>query len=307
MDTAPPVPILTGPTGVGKTSLSLALADRLPIEVISADSRQVYEELTIGTAKPAAEALAAIPHHFINERSVFTPADHLSAGAFAREAWRRMEAVVARGHVPLVVGGSTLYVHALHEGLAEIPEVPDTVRDRLSNELEREGPQALFERLRAVDPSAAKTMDPTKTQRVQRALEVYEATGKPLSYYHEQTPEPPFSFETVVLHRERPVLYDRINRRVEQMLADGLVDEVRALDETGVDRHVPPLRTIGYREVFSFLDEEIPEDEMVRLIKRNTRRYAKRQLTWFRRYDSYTWVHADAEPAELEPHLAVLR
>jgi tRNA dimethylallyltransferase len=147
-------------------------------------------------------------------------------------------------------------------------------------------------------------MDATKTRRVQRALEVYEATGRPLSYYHQQTPSPPFDFDVVVLHRERQQLYDRINARVDAMLDAGLVDEVTALDARGVDRARSPLRTIGYKEVFAYLSGDIPYDEMVRLIKRNTRRYAKRQLTWFRRYDSYAWVAADAPIADLQPHLS---
>ncbi|NBB85593.1 MAG: tRNA (adenosine(37)-N6)-dimethylallyltransferase MiaA [Bacteroidetes bacterium] len=306
MSASHPVPILTGPTGVGKTRLSLELGGPAPVEIISADSRQVYTELTIGTAKPDAEMQARVPHHFIDERSVFDSDDTFSAGTFATEAWKRIRDIRERGHLPLVVGGSTLYVHALHEGLADIPDVPSAVRAKIESALEEDGPDALFERLQQVDPDTAAGMDATKTRRVQRALEVYEATGHPLSYYHQQTPSPPFDFDVVVLHRERQKLYDRINARVDTMLAAGLVDEVAALDARGVDRSRSPLRTIGYKEVFAYLDGDIPHNEMVRLIKRNTRRYAKRQLTWFRRYDSYTWVPAEASVSDLQPHLSAL-
>ena len=299
-----PVPVLTGPTGVGKTRLSLELSERAPVEIISADSRQVYTELTIGTAKPDAEMQAQVPHHFIDERSVFNSDDTFSAGTFAREAWKRIREIQHRGHLPVVVGGSTLYVHALHEGLADIPDVPPAIRAKIESALKEDGPEALFERLQQVDPKTAAGMDATKTRRVQRALEVYEATGRPLSYYHQQTPVPPFDFDVVVLHRDRQKLYDRINARVDTMLEAGLVDEVAALDARGVDRSRSPLRTIGYKEVFAYLDGDIPFDEMVRLIKRNTRRYAKRQLTWFRRYDTYSWVPATASVANLQRHLS---
>ena len=306
MPPVPPVPILTGPTGVGKTRLSLELSQIAPVEIISADSRQVYTELTIGTAKPGAEMQARVPHHFIDERSVFDTNDTFSAGVFAREAWKRIDEIRDRGHLPLVVGGSTLYLHALHEGLADIPDVPSDVRTRVEAALQDDGPEALFRRLQQVDPDTAATMDATKTHRVQRALEVYKTTGHPLSYYHRRTPSPPFDFDIVVLRRERQELYDRINARVEAMLEAGLVDEVAELNARGVDRSCAPLRTIGYKEVFAYLDGDIPYDEMVRLIKRNTRRYAKRQLTWFRRYDTYAWVPAEASVSDLQPHLSAL-
>ena len=298
---APPVPTLAGPTAVGKTELSLELAGLLDAEIVSVDSRQIYEELTIGTAKPGAEAQRQVPHHFIGERSLQAP---ISAGAYADEANRRIAAIRERGRTPLVVGGATLYLHALQEGLADIPDVEDAVRDRLEDRLEEEGPEALYDELKEVDPAQAEAADPTKTQRVLRALEVYHGTGKPLSHYHEQQPEPPFTYTTVVLNRDRERLYERINRRVDRMLEDGLLDEVRAVMEIdGVALDEPPLSTIGYREPIQHLRGEMDYDEMVRLVKRNTRRYAKRQLTWFRRYDDYTWVDAaEATPEALRTH-----
>lgn len=285
-----PVLTLTGPTAVGKTELSLATAEALDAEIVSVDSRQVYEELTIGTAKPAPEAQARVPHHLIGERTLHEP---LSAGAYADVANDRIAEIRERGKRALVVGGATLYLHALQYGLADIPDVDDAVRERLQARLETEGKQALYDELTEVDPTQAAEMDPTKTQRVLRALEVYHGTGRPLSHYYEQQPEPPFDYVTVVLNRDRQRLYDRINRRVDQMLESGLLDEVRAvMDMDGVHLDKPPLSTIGYREPIQYLRGEIDYDEMVRLVKRNTRRYAKRQLTWFRRYDEYQWREA---------------
>lgn len=285
-----PILTITGPTAVGKTELGLEVAERLDAEIVSADSRQVYEELTIGTAKPSPEAQRRVPHHFIGERTLHEP---FSAGTYEEEANERIRSIIDRGRRPLVVGGATLYLHALQYGLADIPDVDDEVREHLEDRLEREGQEALYEELQEVDPEQAKEMDPTKTHRVIRALEVYHGTGKPLTYYYENQPEPPFEYVTVVLNRDRDRLYDRINRRVDRMLDEGLLDEVRDVMEIeDVQLDEPPLSTIGYREPIRHLRGEIDYDEMVRLVKRNTRRYAKRQLTWFRRYDEYHWTRA---------------
>lgn len=302
-DDDPPILTLTGPTAVGKTDLSLSLAEALDAEIISADSRQVYKELTIGTAKPNAEVLNRVPHHFISERSIEGPAG--SAGAFAEAANERIRDIRARGRQALVVGGSTLYIHALQEGLADIPDVPQDVRDHLEDRLEEEGADALYAELESVDPEQAERCDPTKTHRVIRALEVYHHTGRPLTYYYENQPEPPFSYRTVVLQRERQRLYDRINRRVDQMLDAGLLDEVRDVMDLDVQLDEAPLSTIGYREPIQFLRNEIDRDEMIRLVKRNSRRYAKRQLTWFRRYDDYIWL--DAEDASADDVLTAVQ
>ncbi len=295
-DAADPILTITGPTAVGKTAVSLEVAERLNAEIVSVDSRQVYEELTIGTAKPSPSEQQRAPHHFIGERSLHEP---FSAGAYAKAANDRIRAVLDRGHRPLVVGGATLYLHALQYGLADIPDVDDEVRDELTQRLESEGQDALYEELTQVDPRQAAETDPTKTQKVIRALEVYHGTGKPLSYYYENQPEPPFDYVTVVLNRDREKLYDRINHRVDRMLDAGLLDEVRdVMDIDGVQLDEPPLSTIGYREPIQHLKGDIDYDEMVRLVKRNTRRYAKRQLTWFRRYDEYHWRAAPETSAE---------
>ncbi len=276
-----PLPILTGPTGSGKTALSLEMAERLDAEIVSADSRQIYRELTIGTDKPEPHELARVPHHFIDELDLGEP---FSAGAFARQAWARIAEILGRGRLPLVVGGSTLYLHALQFGLADVPEVAPEVRQGLEARLRDEGAPALYAELERVDPASAARLDATKTQRLVRALEVYHATGRPLSAYHAQQQPPPYRFQVSVLRLDRQVLYARIERRIDQMLERGLLEEVRGLLARGVDPSVNPLRTIGYQEPIAYLRGEIDYDEMVRLFKRNSRRYAKRQMTWFRRF-----------------------
>ncbi|BBM69543.1 tRNA (adenosine(37)-N6)-dimethylallyltransferase MiaA [Rhodothermus marinus] len=284
-----PFLILAGPTAVGKTDLSLELAEALQAEIISADSRQIYRQMTIGTAKPPHEALQRVRHHFIDELDLDEP---FSAGHFAFAAWERIGEILSRGHVPLVVGGSTLYLYALQFGLAEIPDVDPAVRRWLNERIHAEGPEALYAELQRVDPEAAARLDSTKTQRVIRALEVYHGTGRPITYYHRHHRPSPYTFRTIVLYRDRPVLYERINRRVDQMLAAGLVEEVRGILEAGYSPDLDVLRTIGYEEVIGYLQGAYDRETMRRLIQRNTRRYAKRQLTWFRRFD-FEWIKLD--------------
>ncbi len=288
--------MLTGPTAVGKTAVSLALAERLGAEIVSIDSRQIYRELVIGTARPSSAELARVPHHLIGAWPLDAP---LSAGIYVREAESRIHAILARGGTPLVVGGSTLYLAALHDGLADIPDVPPAARATLESRLQQEGAEALYRELERVDPASAATMDFSKSQRLVRALEVYYGTGKPLSHYHAHRQAPAFTYRTIVLSTDREVLYERIDRRVDAMLEAGLVEEVRGLLATYGPR-LPALRTIGYQEPMAMLRGEIDAGEMRRLIQRNTRRYAKRQLTWFRRFDAYEWVDVDEATADPE-------
>ncbi len=283
----PPILTLTGPTGVGKTSLSLPLANMLQAEIVSVDSRQIYKELDIGTAKPDEGELAKVPHHFISEYSINDP---ISSGQFASLAEQRIQDILDRGKIPLLAGGSTLYLQALQKGIAAIPDIAPEVRASLVARLEKEGNEVLYNELQEIDPDAAATMDATKTQRLVRALEVFHGTGNPLSFYHAQTPPATFRFKTIVLTRPREVLYERIEKRIEKMLAQGLIDEVGHLMGMGLDMAMPVLKTIGYREVIEHLQGMYGRDEMIRLLKRNTRRYAKRQLTWFRRFPEYIWI-----------------
>lgn len=284
-----PFLILAGPTAVGKTDLSIAMAEQLQAEIVSADSRQIYRQMTIGTAKPSPEMLARVRHHFVDELDLEEP---FSAGHFAFAAWERIADILARGRIPLVVGGSTLYLYALQFGLAEIPDVDPAIRRWLNERLQSEGPEALYTELQRVDPQAAARLDSTKTQRVIRALEVYHGTGRPLTSYYRQHRPSPYTFRTIVLYRERSQLYDRINRRVDQMLAAGLVEEVKAILEAGYSPDLEVLRTIGYQEVIAYLQGACDWETMRQWIQRNTRRYAKRQLTWFRRFE-FDWYLLD--------------
>jgi tRNA dimethylallyltransferase len=282
-----PFIVLTGPTAAGKTDVSLKVAERLKGEIVSADSRQIYRGLDVGTAKPSPGELARVPHHFIDEKDLGEP---FSAGRFAAEAEARIAEILARGGLPVVAGGSTLYVEALVHGLANIPDVPPEVRIAVEQRLADEGAETLYAELLRLDPAAAATLDATKTQRLVRALEVLHHTGTTLSEHQRDQSEPAYRYRVFVLTRPREVLYQRINARVDQMLAHGLLDENRRLLADGVSPDLNPLRTIGYQEPLAHLRGEIEYDEMVRLLKRNTRRYAKRQLTWFRRHEEYTWL-----------------
>ena len=283
-----PFIVLAGPTGVGKTALSLVLAHRIGAEIISADSRQIYRGLDIGTAKPTAAERLQIPHHFIDERNADEP---WSAGAFAHEVYARIEQIVARGRVPLVVGGSTLYLESLVHGLADLPPADLQLRAALNQRAETPaGADTLYQELARIDPRGAATLDPTKTQRLVRALVGYYSTGMPWWSYFDESPSLPYSFRVIVLNRPRAVLYARINARVEAMLEAGLVEEDQRLFAEGIPVDRPPLSTIGYKEPMAYLRGEISYERMVELLKRNTRRYAKRQLTWFRRRSDHEWI-----------------
>lgn len=283
---------LTGPTGVGKTALSLGVAESLGAEIVSCDSRQVFRELEIGTAKPSEADRQRVRHHFVDERSLSDP---WSAGQFAEDAEDRIRDIHARGAEALVVGGSTLYLHALAHGLAALPEPDLAIREELNAVASTEdGRAALFAELERVDPEAAATLDPSKSQRLVRFVEIHRTTGRPASSFWREVQPPAFDVRVVVLDRPREQLYARINQRVDAMLDAGLMDEARRLHDAGYSRDdVPALRTIGYQEPLAALAGELSHDEMVERLKRNTRRYAKRQLTWFRRREEYAWLPAD--------------
>ncbi len=281
---------LTGPTAVGKTEISLQLAERLNAEIISVDSRQIYRQLNIGTAKPDRSQLHRIPHHFVDELDLETG---YSAGQFAREAAQRIQDIIIRGFTPLIVGGSTLYLQALQFGLADIPAIDPQVRRRLSERLASEGAHILYQELLQVDAATAGSMDASKSHRLIRALEVYHGTGKPLSsYYKDQIPSP-YKYRTLVLWRSPDSLNERISSRIDAMLREGLVREVEDLLNEGYDPQLNALKTIGYKEPVSFLQGDISYDEMASMLKSNTKKYAKRQMTWFRRFSGYEWAEVD--------------
>lgn len=283
--------ILVGPTAVGKTDISIELARELNGEIISADSRQIYRFMNVGTAKPTAEQLAAVPHHFID---ILNPDERYSAGRFAEEARAKIRELLARHKQPIVVGGSGLYIRALLDGLAEPKVADEAVKQSLKKRVEEEGLHVLFERLREVDAETAERLNATDRQRILRALEVYEITGEPYSRFIQKAATPAsFASLQIGLSRERRVLYERIEKRVDAMLAAGFVEEVRHLQEMGYHRELNAMQTVGYKEVFMYLSGELEYDSMVALIKQKSRNYAKRQMTWFRKDSRIAWLDLD--------------
>ena len=271
---------ITGATASGKSALALDLADACGGEIVSVDSRQVYAGLEVGTAAPSDADRARVPHHLVGSHDPRAP---LSAGAYARLVAGCIDDIQSRDAVPVLVGGSMLYLDAVVHGLSPAVDV-DLDLDALTAETATpEGREALYDELRRADPAAAATLDATKTQRLARFVGLLRATGRPPSELWAERASPRHKVRPVVLDRPRDELYTRIETRVGRMLADGLVDENRRLLAQGLRLDRTPLRTIGYAEVIAYLEGDIDADEMVRLLKRNTRRYAKRQLTWLRR------------------------
>lgn len=283
---------LMGPTASGKTEVALELARHRPVDLISVDSAMVYRGMDIGTAKPGPEILAEFPHALIDIRE---PHQTYSVAAFVDDAERCIEAAFRAGRLPVLVGGTMLYFKALLEGLADLPRSDPARRRALEREVARDGIEALYGRLRSVDPIAAEGIDPHNTQRVLRALEVYESSGRPISsYWAEQRSRgvaarldcQPLSFALVP---PRPVIHDRIAARFDEMLAAGLLDEVATLRERPeLSRELPALRAVGYRQVWDHLDGRVGEAEMIARALAATRQLARRQLTWLRRWPDLT-------------------
>lgn len=284
--------VIVGPTGCGKTDLSIRLAERLRAPIISTDSRQFYRGLAIGTAQPTAEELARAEHHFIASHEV---TDEINCGRYEVMALERLEQLFAQHDTVIAVGGSGLYVRALCEGMDDLPEANERLRSELMHRLEQEGVAALFEELQRLDPAYAEVVDRQNPSRVMRALEVCLQTGKPYSSLRKgERHERPFRIIKIGVDLPREELYGRIDRRVELMMAAGLEAEARAVYP---QRALNSLQTVGYRELFAFFDGTIAKEEAVALIQRNSRRYAKRQLTWFRRDEEVMWFRPDADEA----------
>ncbi|MCW8312151.1 tRNA (adenosine(37)-N6)-dimethylallyltransferase MiaA [Sphingobacterium sp. InxBP1] len=275
---------IVGPTAVGKTAMAISLAQYFKTEIISADSRQFYREMSIGTAKPEAAELAAVPHHFINSHHI---TQDYSAGDFEREALAKLDELFRQRDVVVMVGGSGLFVRALCEGLDDLPKAGAEVRERLNSELADLGLEVMKERLKIIDPAYFEVADVDNPQRVVRALEVFEATGTPMSMFHKKEVEKrPFDILTIGLNMDRTALYGRINSRVDHMMEAGLLAEVESLLPYKMK---PALLTVGYAELFDFLDGKQSLSEAVDKIKQNSRRYAKRQITWFKKYGNTHW------------------
>ena len=284
--------VVVGPTGSGKTDLSIRLALHYGAPILSTDSRQVYRGMPIGTAQPSVDQLQAVEHHFIASHDL---TDHLNCGEYEVQALARLEELFADHDWVVAVGGSGLYVRALCEGMDDLPQADEPLRRELERRLAEEGLGALAEELRELDPEYCRTADLNNPARVMRALEVCLQTHMPYSRQRTGERRPrPFEIVKIGIDLPRDVLYDRINRRVDRMLADGLEAEARALYPY---RELNALKTVGYREFFDYFDGRIGYDEAVELIKRNSRRYAKRQLTWFRRDSEIRWFAPDDDAA----------
>ncbi|MCD8020602.1 MAG: tRNA (adenosine(37)-N6)-dimethylallyltransferase MiaA [Clostridiales bacterium] len=285
-----PLVILTGPTAVGKTSLSIKLAKSIDGEIISADSMQIYKKMNIGTAKICRDEMDGVPHFLVDE---LDPAEEFNVVRFQHMAKKAVESIYARGHIPIVVGGTGFYIQAL---LYDIDfsdhESAECYRQELAKTAEKRGKDYLYERLRQVDPEYAAGLHANNVKRVIRALEYYHETGEKLSSHNakQQEKASPFQFVYFVLNQNREVLYDRINRRADHMIDMGLPDEVKSLVEEGYGRDLVSMQGIGYKEFFPYFDGEKTLEETVERIKQDTRHFAKRQLTWFRREKEVCWM-----------------
>lgn len=281
--------ILLGPTGVGKTGTSIALSHRFNAPVLSADSRQFFREMRIGTAAPTAEQLSNAPHHLIGHKSI---ADRYSCGMFELEALSLLDEVFETHGVAMLVGGSMLYIDAVCKGIDDFPAPDPELRKALEKQLEEEGLESLRAQLKLLDPEYYHQIDIRNSKRVLKAIEVCLQTGKPYSSFL-TSPKKERQFNTIKigLNRPREELYSMINARVDKMINDGLVEEAKGVYQY---RNLNALKTVGYREIFEFLDGKITLDKAIELVKRNSRHYAKRQLTWWARDKDIEWFHPEA-------------
>ena len=288
---AKPVICLMGPTASGKTELAVSLVQSLPCDIVSVDSAMVYRGMDIGTAKPGPETLAAAPHRLID---ICDPAESYSAARFREDARREVEAIHAAGRIPLLVGGTGLYFRAFEQGLAAMPGASYHVRQKIAAEARELGWTAMHQRLAAVDPDSAALIHPNDPQRLQRALEVYELTGRPLGEHWDEDPVEPNPWQLiklVVAPAEREVLRQRAAARFHAMLEAGLVDEVRGLYGRGdLDPSLPAMRLVGYRQIWRYLAGQLDYEEMITHAIVATRQLAKRQLTWFRAEQHAHWL-----------------
>lgn len=284
--------LLLGPTAVGKTDLSIRLAEELNAEIISTDSRQCYKYMNIGTATPTEEEQGGIPHYNL---SIIDPATKDSVVNFYERAMEWEKEIKSRNKNILYVGGSTLHVQCVIQPLDDVPEADEENIEQLESRIAAEGIESLYEQLQDIDPDYAQKMDGMNTQRIIRALDVWMQTGRPFSSFHSEnnTIEVPDDMLVFGLKRNRQNLYDRINQRVEKIFDQGFLNEVRSILDQGYTLNDPGLNTVGYKEAIAYLNDEISRDKMIKDMKTQTRRYAKRQLSWFRRWDFIDWIDVD--------------
>ena len=302
----PPAIFIMGPTASGKTDLAIELARRLPVDVISVDSALVYRDMDIGTAKPSAEELAKAPHRLID---IVDPTEAYSAARFREDALREMAAITAAGRIPLLAGGTMLYFRALEQGLSNLPQADEAVRQQLLDEAEKIGWQGMHARLATVDPAAARRIHPNDPQRIQRALEVHAVTGRPLTELQQERPESPLPYRPVKLVQSpwsREELRERIALRFRRMLELGFEQEVRdLLEKYDLNPDLPSMRSVGYRQMLGYIRGDLDYEEMVMTGITATRQLAKRQMTWLRREKNAIWLKQNGKDAGqiIEPML----
>ncbi|MDW3210089.1 MAG: tRNA (adenosine(37)-N6)-dimethylallyltransferase MiaA [Reichenbachiella sp.] len=291
--------VVVGPTAVGKTAVTIALAQHFGGEIISSDSRQFYREMEIGTAKPDATERSLVAHHMVDTHSI---SEDYDAGAFASDVDDLLPLLFEKNKVQFMVGGSGLYVKAFCDGLDEMPETDPALREKLNHELNDKGLDKLLEELREADPVYFEQVDQKNPQRVVRGLEVYRTTGLPYSHFRQgaKTKAHSFNILKIGLEMDRATLYDRIDQRMDLMIEQGLFDEAKGLYPY---RKNNALQTVGYKEIFDFIDGKYNREEAIRLLKRNSRRYAKRQLTWFRKDEEVNWF----EPNQLDEMIKIIQ
>ena len=292
------VVVIAGPTASGKTDLAINLALETDGEVISADSMQIYRYMNIGTAKPSKEEMKGIPHHMID---IVNPDESYSVALYKKDAENCIRDILSRGKLPIVAGGTGLYINSLIYNIKFSETVTDEeFRKSMQRIAETEGPEVLHEMLRKVDPESAEKIHANNVKRVIRALEVYKYTKKPISQHQKEsrTEPPEYRYLVFILDMDREKLYDRINKRVDKMLENGLVDEVKRLLEMGYKPGSTALQGLGYKEIIRYLNNELPFDEAIRILKRDTRHYAKRQLTWFRAIKEAVWLEGGNDNLE---------
>ncbi|MCD4718595.1 MAG: tRNA (adenosine(37)-N6)-dimethylallyltransferase MiaA [Desulfobacula sp.] len=281
--------IICGPTGIGKTSFAISIARRFNGEIIGADSMQIYKHMNIGTAKPGPEELEQAPHHLVD---FLDPKDDFDAGLYVKTADKAIEGIIARGKIPIIAGGTGFYIRALLNGLFRAKPICEKTLSQLNRELKDKGSLSLYQKLVKCDPEAAKKIHPNDSFRVIRALEVYQTFGHKISVRQKNHNFDDLRYKSIKigLHMDREELYDRINKRVDLMIEQGLLKEVTALVKNGYSFDLKSMQSIGYKHMAMFIKNEVDWEEAVRLLKRDTRRYAKRQFTWFRKDKEITWL-----------------
>ena len=289
---------IIGPTAIGKTGLAIKIAEFYKTEIVSADSRQFYRELNIGTAKPSSSELSKIKHHLINNKSIH---EQYNINDFEKDAIESINSIFKKNKVAVLVGGSGLFINSVLYGLDEIPEIDENIRNSLYSDMDSLGIKTLQKKLKLLDPNSYENIDIDNPRRLIRALEVTIGSGKPYSSFLKKTKKTRnFNVITIGLNQDRAELYEKINTRVDNMIKGGLIDEVKGLYEL---KNLKTLNTIGYSEVFKYIDGVYSKDECINEIKKNTRRYAKRQLTWFKSIENVKWVSPNYDLKDVLNHI----